>query len=196
MKVNLVYCHPSEKSFTAAARDRALVGLAAAGHEVRVTDLYADTFVPELSAWERTNHLSPPDTKPEIATYAADLRWCEALVFVYPTWWAGQPAMLKGWIDRVWVAGVAYELPEETNRIQPLLHNIRRLVVITSHGSSKLVNSLEGEGGKRIVNRSLRMLCSKKARTRWIALYNIDTSSDAKRTAHLDRVEKAMRRLR
>ena len=62
MRVHLVYCHPSETSFTAAVRDRALVGLHAAGHDVRVSDLYADGFVPELSAWERTNHLAPPET--------------------------------------------------------------------------------------------------------------------------------------
>ncbi|MBK9971086.1 MAG: NAD(P)H-dependent oxidoreductase [Acidimicrobiaceae bacterium] len=192
MRVHLVYCHPSETSFTAAVRDRALAGLHAAGHDVRVSDLYADGFVPELSAWERTNHLAPPETKPDIAEYAANLRWCEALVLVYPTWWAGQPAMLKGWIDRVWVAGVAYELPEGANRIRPRLHNIRRIVAITTHGSTKLVNALEGEGGKRIVTRSLRVLCSKRARTTWIALYNIDRSTDARRAAHLARVEQAM----
>jgi len=192
VRVHLVYCHPSETSFTAAVRDRALVGLHAAGHDVRVSDLYADGFVPELSAWERTNHLAPPETKPDIAEYAANLRWCEALVLVYPTWWAGQPAMLKGWIDRVWVAGVAYELPEGANRIRPRLHNIRRIVAITTHGSTKFVNALEGEGGKRIVTRSLRVLCSKRARTTWIALYNIDRSTDARRAAHLARVEQAM----
>lgn len=192
MRVHLVYCHPSETSFTAAVRDRAMVGLHAAGHDVRVSDLYADGFVPELSAWERTNHLAPPETKPDIAEYAANLRWCEALVLVYPTWWAGQPAMLKGWIDRVWVAGVAYELPEGANRIRPRLHNIRRIVAITTHGSTKFVNALEGEGGKRIVTRSLRVLCSKRARTTWIALYNIDRSTDARRAAHLARVEQAM----
>ena len=196
MKVYVVYCHPSDTSFTAAVRGRALAGLRGGGHEVRVSDLYADNFRPELSAWERTNHLSPPDTKPEIAAYADNLRWCEALVFIYPTWWAGQPAMLKGWIDRVWVAGVAYELPAGANRIRPLLQNIRRLVVITTHGSSKVINSLEGEGGKRIVNRSLRVLCSKRARTKWIALYGIDNTSDAQRATHLDRVEKTMRKLR
>jgi len=192
VRVHLVYCHPSETSFTAAVRDRALAGLHAAGHDVRVSDLYADGFVPELSAWERTNHLAPPETKPDIAEYAANLRWCEALVLVYPTWWAGQPAMLKGWIDRVWVAGVAYELPEGANRIRPRLHNIRRIVAITTHGSTKFVNALEGEGGKRIVTRSLRVLCSKRARTTWIALYNIDRSTDARRAAHLARVEQAM----
>lgn len=196
MRVHVVYCHPSPTSFTAAALTSALAGLAAAGHEVRVTDLYADEFVPELSAWERTNHLSSPDTKPAIATYADNLRWCQALVLVYPTWWSGQPAMLKGWIDRVWVGGVAYDLPDGANRIRPRLHNIRRIVTVTSHGSSKLVNSLEGEGGKRVVSRSLRVLCSRWTRTKWIALYNIDTASSSKRKAHLARVDKAMRNLR
>ena len=196
MRVNLVYCHPSEASITAAARDRALAGLHAAGHDVRVNDLYAEGFVPELSAWERTNHLSPPDTKPAIAPYADNLRWCQALVLVYPTWWAGQPAMLKGWIDRVWVTGVAYELPAGSNRIRPQLQNIRRIVAITTHGSTKFVNALEGEAGKRIVTRSLRVLCSKRARTRWVALYDIDRSTDARRAAYLSQVEKAMRDLR
>lgn len=196
MKVHLVYCHPLETSITAAARDRALVGLRAGGHDVRVTDLYADGFRPELNAWERTNHLAPADTKPEIATYAANLQWCEALVLVYPTWWAGQPAMLKGWIDRVWVAGVAYDLPEGANRIRPRLHNIRRIVAVTTHGSTKFINMLEGEAGKRIVTRSLRVLCSKRTRTKWIALYNIDRSSDKGRAEYLDRVEQTMRELR
>ena len=196
MKVYLVHCHPSEASITAAARDRALAGLHAAGHDVRVTDLYAEGFTPELSAWERTHHLDPPSTKPAITAYADNLRWCDALVFVYPTWWSGQPAMLKGWIDRVWVAGVAYELPEGANRIRPLLHNIRHLVAITTHGSTKWVNVLEGEGGKRIITRSLRVLCSKRARTKWIALYNIDRSTDARRAEYLARVEQSMRDLK
>jgi putative NADPH-quinone reductase len=196
VRVYVVYCHPSPASFTAATRDRALEGLRAAGHEVRLADLYADGFVPELSAWERTHHLDPPTTKPAIAGYAGDLRWCEALVFVYPTWWSGQPAMLKGWIDRVWVAGVAYELPAGANRVRPLLPGIRRIVAVTTHGSSKFVNMLEGEGGKRIVTRSLRVLCSTRARTSWIALYGIDRSTAARRDRFLSRVERQMRRLR
>lgn len=191
-----MYCHPSSTSFTAAVRDRALAGLRAGGHEVRVTDLYADDFQPEFSAWERTNQFEPPDKKPAIAEYAADLQWCEALVLVYPTWWSGQPAMLKGWIDRVWVVGVAYDLPEGANRIRPRLHNVRRLVAITSHGSTKFVNALEGEAGKRIVTRSLRVLCSWRARSKWIALYNIDRTSPERRERFLARVERSMAKLR
>ena len=196
MKTYVVYCHPLESSYIASVRARVLAGLEAAGHEVRVTDLYAEGFRPELSAWERTHHLDPPETKPEITQYAENLRWCDTLVFVYPTWWSGQPAMLKGWIDRVWVAGVAYNLPPGGNRIRPLLGNIRRLVVVTTHGSSKWINALQGEGGKRVISRALRVLCHRRARTIWIALYGIDRASADDRAQFLDRVERKARSLR
>ncbi len=196
MKVLVVYCHPVEGSFTSALRDRVLAGLHAGGHETRLTDLYADGFRPELSAWELANHLAPPEQKPEIGPYATDLMWCDALVLVYPTWWSGQPGMLKGWIDRVWVAGVAYDLPEGANRIRPQLKNVRRIVTVTTHGSSKFVNALQGEGGKRVVNRSLRVLCNTFARTTWVALYGIDRCSAEQREAFLAKAERTMRRLR
>ena len=195
MKVFVVHCHPDPDSLIAAARDRAVAALRDAGHEVRVTDLYAEGFRPELSAWERDHQLDPPDTKPDIGEHAAALRWCDALLLSYPTWWAGQPAMLKGWLDRVWVSGVAYVLPDGSDRIRPLLGNIRRIVVVTSHGSSKLVNMLEGEGGKRVVTRALRVLCHRFARTTWVAAYGLDRSTPESRAAFLDRVERVMRRL-
>lgn len=200
MKALVIHCHPLADSFIAAARDRVLAALTAGGHEVRCTDLYADRanhgFHAQLTAWEHEHHLAPPDTKPAIATYAADLAWCDTLVLVYPTWWSGQPALLKGWIDRVWVAGVAYDLPPGANTIRPRLTNIRRIVTVTSHGSSKFVNALQGEGGKRVVHRSLRVLCHRFTRTTWLALYGIDRASDARREAFLDRVDRRLRRMR
>lgn len=190
----VVYCHPSESSYVAAVRDSVLSGLTAAGAEIRLTDLYADGFVPEFSADERARHLAP-GTDPSIAAYADDLRWCDTLVLVYPTWWSGQPAMLKGWIDRVWVNDVAWTLPDGANRLQPGLHNVRRLVAVTTHGSSKWINAIEGEGGKRTLTRSLRTMCHPLARTTWLALYSIDTASMRQRRAFLDRVERRLRRL-
>ena len=192
MKVLVVHCHPNPASFSAAARDRVVAALTARGDEVRVTDLYADGFDPVLSAEERERHLEPgPD--PAVAHHAADLQWCRHLVLVYPTWWSGQPAMLKGWIDRVWVRDVAFDLPSESNRVHARLRNVRRITVVTTHGSSKLVNALEGEAGKRMVTRTLRAVCHPLARTRWLALYGIDTATDAQRRAFLDRVARALR---
>lgn len=182
-----------------AVLQRALDGLASGGHEVRLTDLHADGFAPELSREDLANHLidhrTAPDRRAAIAESAADLRWADALVLVYPTWWSGQPAMLKGWFDRVWVNGVAWELPDGSNRIRPLLRNIRRIVAVTSHGSSKFINAVEGETGKRTVTRSLRVVCSRRCRTDWVALYGIDNRSDAERHAFLVRAEQAMLRI-
>jgi putative NADPH-quinone reductase len=195
VKVLVVYCHPVDTSFIAACRDRLLAGLDAGGHEVRLTDLYAEGFAPELPAAERTNQHASPDTKPGITRHADDLQWCETLVLVYPTWWSSQPAMLKGWIDRVWVNGVAYDLPDGANRIRPRLGNIRRIAAITTHGSPKWLNAVQGEPGKRIVTRSIRLLCNRRARTSWIAFYGIDASDDRRRAAFLDRVERFGRTL-
>ena len=187
----VVYCHPDPGSFTAAARDRAVEALRRRGDEVRVTDLYAEGFDPVLSREERARHLEP-GPHPSVAHHAADLQWCHQLVLIYPTWWSGQPAMMKGWFDRVWVHDVAFDLRPDSNRIRPRLRNVRRLVAITTHGSSKLVNAVEGEVGKRMVTRTMRATCHPLARTRWIAMYGIDTATDAERTAFLDRVARKL----
>lgn len=188
MRTLVVYCHPHDESLVAAARDRVLTGLRAAAHEVRLVDLYADGFRPELSAEERRVHLEP-GLAPELEPYAEALRWAEAIVFVYPTWWSGQPAMLKGWMDRVWACGVAFELPEGARVVRPLLTHIRRIAIVTTHGSSKWVNALEGESGKRTAFRSIRAVCSRRVRTSWTAIYGLDRASAAERAAWLDRVE-------
>ena len=133
----VVYCHPLEDSFIAAARDRVLAGLDAGGAEVRFTDLYTEGFDPGFTASDHARHLDP-GTDPSLTAKADDLQWCHTLVLVYPTWWSGQPAMLKGWIDRVWVNGVAWNLPPGANRLKPGLHNVRRLVAVTTHGSPRV----------------------------------------------------------
>ena len=78
---------------------------------------------------------------------------------------------------------------------RPKLRNVRRIVVVTTHGSSKLLNSLEGESGKRTVTRSIRAMCSRRTRTTWCALYGVDTCSEADRTSFLDRVESTLAKL-
>jgi NAD(P)H dehydrogenase (quinone) len=193
MRTLVLYCHPNPDSFVAAARDRVLAGLHASGHEVRITDLYADGFRPEMSLEERRAHLEP-GVAPELDCYVDDLRWAEALVFVYPTWWSGQPAMLKGWMERVWACGIAWELPEGAQVTRPLLTHLRRIAIVTTHGSSKWVNALEGESGKRTAFRSIRAVCSRRARTSWTAIYGLDRADEAKRIAWLDEVEQLFRR--
>jgi NAD(P)H dehydrogenase (quinone) len=178
-RVLVIYAHPYPDSLIGAARDALLESLIGSGHEVRITDLYGSGFDPVMSATERREHRFPGVSE-DLAPHAEDLRWCDTLVLVYPTWWSAQPAIMKGWIDRVWTSGVAWELPEGANRLKPLLTNITRIIVVTSHGSPKWINALQGEAGKRIALRSIRVLCNWRCRTSWWAMYGVDSASPAK----------------
>ncbi|WP_227651267.1 NAD(P)H-dependent oxidoreductase, partial [Klebsiella pneumoniae] len=65
---------------------------------MRVLDLHAEGFDPVMSVEERRAYHTPGINEQPVAGHLQALRWCEALLFVYPTWWYGLPAMLKGWL--------------------------------------------------------------------------------------------------
>jgi NAD(P)H dehydrogenase (quinone) len=193
-RVLIVYAHPYPDSLIGGAQVALVEELTASGHAVRVTDLYALNFDPVMSATERTNHRSP-EVPESLVTHADDVRWCNTLILVYPTWWSAQPAILKGWIDRVWTSGVAWELPEGANRLRPLLTNITRIIVVTSHGSPKWTNALQGEAGKRTALRSIRVLCHWRCRTSWWAMYGVDSASAARTTKFVASIRRRARGL-
>jgi len=194
--VLVVHAHPVASSFGAGLRDRAVAALVRGGHQVDLLDLYADGFDPVLSEAEHAVHGQDPSPRPELLDHARRLRSAEALVLVHPTWWGGQPAILKGWFDRVWAAGVAFTLVPGSTRPRAGLRNLRRLVVVTTHGSSKWTNALQGEPGKHLVGRGLRPLCHPLARTRWIALYGLDRVEASERERFLRRVDDRLSRPR
>ena len=115
MQALVVYCHPNPQSFTAAVRDTVIARLEAAGAEVRLFDLYAQGFDPRLTAVDFDAYEDEASNCTGIEDEVAALRWCDTLIFVYPTWWYGLPAMLKGWLDRVLVPGVAFAMPGPFN---------------------------------------------------------------------------------
>lgn len=198
----VVFCHPRHDSLAHAALERALTGLEVVGGrrgsepvEVRVSDLYADGFVAEMSLDERRRHATDAAPAASLTTYVEHLRWCDALVLVYPTWFGSPPAMLLGWLDRVMVQGVAWRLPPGGRHLRGLLRHIRSITVVTTHGSPKSINVLQGEPGKRIWFRAIRALCHPWTRCRWVALYGVDRSDAAGRRAFLERVERTLARI-
>lgn len=195
VKALVVSVHPRTDSLTAAALERALATLRDGRHTVTLIDLYAEGFDPLLSEDEHRRHRDPPGTKPQIADHVALVRACEMLVLVYPTWWGAQPAMLKGWFERVWVNGVAAEVHDDGRPPSPLLTNIKRIVVVTTHGSPKWINAVEGEAGKRFAKRSLRASVNRRCRVHWIAFYGVDRSTHEQRTRFLDRVSRRLARI-
>lgn len=194
MRVLLVYCHPDPDSFTAAVRDAVLRGLATAGHDVIVADLHAENFVPVLDRAERAGYHTAGANEVPVARELARLRAAEALVFVYPTWWYAQPAMLKGWLDRVFVPHATFTMPEAGQSIAGRLHNIRTLAAVTTQGAPRWWWWIMGAPGRRILLTGIGALCARQAKKHWLALHSIDTADAPARTAFLQRVERAAAR--
>jgi putative NADPH-quinone reductase len=131
-----------------------------------------------------------------VARDVDDLRWCDTLIFVYPTWWYGLPAMLKGWLDRALVPGVAFLMPDAQNRtIRPGLGHVTRMGVFTTCGASWWLTQMIGAPGKRTLLRGVRVLCARGCRTAFAAHYLMDSSTPESRAAHLRKVAARMDRL-
>jgi NAD(P)H dehydrogenase (quinone) len=131
MKVLVIYAHPNPLSFNHALQETVAAALGEAGHEVRVKDLYAERPKVTLDAEDFQGILSgkvPEDIRRE----QAEVEWAEGLVFVYPVWWFSMPAILKGWIDRVFQNGFAFEIGPEGPR--GLLRHRKALIFTTTGG--------------------------------------------------------------
>lgn len=195
MRALVVYCHPREASFTEAVRDVVLGKLCEAGAEVRLVDLYARGFSPVLTAEEHAWYEDESINQTGIEGYVEDLQWCDTLIFVYPTWWYGLPAVLKGWLDRTLVPGIAFLMPDAENPdIRPGLTHITRLGVFTTCGASWWLTRIVGAPGRRTLMRGLRFLLAKRCKTTFAAHYLMDSSTPESRAKHLAKVAKKMER--
>ncbi|MBD2868867.1 NAD(P)H oxidoreductase [Paenibacillus arenilitoris] len=109
MKILTVVSHPRVQSLTFSVADRFTQGLVDAGHEMEVLDLHRSGFNPVL--WEADEPDSSTDRKiysPEVETEIERMKQHDALAYIFPIWWHSFPAILKGYIDRVWNNGFAY----------------------------------------------------------------------------------------
>jgi len=141
MRVFIVYCHPSEMSFTAKVRRAFCDGLRESGHTYIVSDLYAMGFRTDLSPeeYEREGHYRDDlPVPPDVLAEQEKINACDCIAFVYPVWWADCPAKLKGWFDRVLTVGFAYGT--EHNSIQP----VRKALFLCAAGHS--TEKLEAQG--------------------------------------------------
>lgn len=194
-KVLVIHAHPEAASFSAALRDLVVRVCQERGNEVRMRDLYEEGFSPVVSPNEWSLRGEAPESKPHLSEYFDDVAWCDTLVFVYPTWWSGQPAVMKGWIDRVLANGVAWNLDPESGHSMPALRNVTRIVAVTTHGRSRAANFVCGRAGRSVIVRCVRRLCSWRCRVRWVALHSLDRSTRFERDRFMQRVERVLRRI-
>jgi putative NADPH-quinone reductase len=196
MRVLVIYCHPVAESFAGAAHACVLQALAHGRHHVADVDLYAEGFDPVMSRQERLDYENTSRNIRLVRQYDDQLQAAEAIVLVYPAWWHGMPAMLKGYFDRVWLPGVAFDVTPDGRVVTDRLKAIRRIVVVTTYGGSWwLERILLGDPARKVVSRAVRALCARQCRVDWYAHYNMDRSTPAQLRRFLGRVQAGIRRL-
>lgn len=193
MKCLVVVAHPVVGSLCQWLAQSAVQALTEAGHEVRVEDLYETGFSPSLTVSERASYYDPPFDCAATQSQTERLLWAEALVLVFPTWWFGFPAILKGWFDRVWAPGVAYDHASDLGPIKPRLHNLRRTLAITSLGSPWWVDRLVlHQPVKRVLKTALLGTCAPKCRFEMLSLYKAENLSTHEVEAFASRIRRAI----
>ncbi len=196
IKALIVYAHPSPGSFNAAVLQTVISQLQESGAQHRVIDLYNEQFQPCLTREDWTEYEDTNCNTARIQEHVDLVRWCNSIIFVYPTWWFGHPAVLKGWLDRVLVPGVAFSMPTDDNpRITHNLMHIKRLGVFTTCGASWWLTKMVGSPGKRILMRGLRTCLNRRAKATFAAHYLMDSSTQESRERHLVRVSRKMKNL-
>jgi putative NADPH-quinone reductase len=197
MRLLVVFCHPDPDSFGAAIRRTAVEALRAAGHELREIDLYAEGFDPVFSRDEKATYLADTATNIRgVQAHVEALRWAEGWVAIYPTWFYGAPAMLKGWLERVWLPGVAFRIASAKKRtIGGELGHIRLFVGITTSGSPWWWLKVIGDPGRSLFMKGLRPLYARRCRMQWLQLYDMNHVTAGEREAFLTRVERTLRGL-
>ena len=169
MKVLIVYAHPTPSSLNGTLKDHALKILKEEGHELQVSDLYLMKWKAVVDAEDFPSH---SDSSPlnvvfasgeayttgtqakDVAVEQEKLLWADAIVFQFPLWWYGVPAILKGWIERVYAYRFAYGYKDGTNAYrfgEGILSGKRAFVSVTTGGS-------EADYGPRGINGPLDQL--------------------------------------
>jgi putative NADPH-quinone reductase len=135
-----------------------------------------------------------------------DLRWCNAIVFVFPTWWFNFPAALKGYFDRVITPGVGFLFPDSSDSsnnnsnsstaaggtgLIGCLTNITKIGVVTTSGASWAVTQYAGRGPRHFIARGFRTLCAPGCLVTWHQLYETASRTEQERRQFLQDVQTA-----
>ena len=159
MNIYIVLAHPEARSYNAALARNSQRSLESQGHQVRLSDLYAQSFAPDEHArhFQRRADWSRFDAQteqrfsscenalaPEVQREVDQLLWADLLVLQFPLWWFGMPAILKGWMDRVFVYGKLYS---GTRRFHAGVCAGKRAMLSVTAGSSQAACSPDGREG-------------------------------------------------
>lgn len=195
MKCLVVIAHPLADSLCTSLAATAIEVLQRGGHTVEVENLYDAAFSPALSPAERASYYTSAYDASALRPQIDHLLAAEALVLAFPTWWFGPPAILKGWFDRVWAPGIAYDHASDLGPIRPRLHGLRRALAITTLGAPWWADRLVMlQPVKRQLKTAILRTCAPNCRLQMLSLYKAERPGEAQVRRFRQRIEIALRK--
>ena len=181
MNILIIYTYPNHQSFNDAILKVVQQNLSK-DHNVNTLDLYEEQFNPILR-FDDTHKRRDLSTVPDMEKYRNLITWADHFIFIYPIWWSGMPAMLKGFIDRVFTAGFAYSYGK-----RGLIGHLqgKSAWIITTHNTPAFLTPFIQDYGKVLKNQVLKS-CGIKPVTH-TQLAGTENSSDEKRRRFLDKI--------
>jgi NAD(P)H dehydrogenase (quinone) len=192
MKQLLVYCHPNPGSFCHGILETMISELKLLGQDLRIRDLYALHLDPVLrsSDFEAFEKGQVPR---DIQIEQDHIRWAENLIFIYPLWWTGLPALLKGYIDRVFSLGFAYAY--DTNGPRGLLGG-KNVYMVTTMGASVSLYEQLGllKSMDQTIDQGIGGFCAMTLRGHKY-LGNVPNATEEERSGMLEEIKQIARQL-
>jgi len=181
----IIYTHPSASSFNHEILNRLSHYFSRNDEEFEMIDPYADNFNPILTENQLKLYSEGKTDDVLVRKYQRRIAASNELIFIFPIWWQGMPAMLKGFFDKTMLNGFAYN---EDNGWKGLLTNIQSVTVITTSTVQKsfLVNDCGDPIQNIFIDRTLADLGIDPQNVKWIHFDQVNTTTDAKRHEFLD----------
>ena len=189
MRVKVVYAHPVETSFNAAIYATVTETLKQRGHEIDACDLYAENFPAIMSRADRLLYHEIPANRALARPWIERLETAEALVMVFPTWVFAPPAILKGFCEKVFVPGFAFELVD--GKVRGAMRHLKRVGGVSTYGGTRVRALLAGDPPRKLLTRILRAYVGPAVPVSFMGCYDMNRIDEARGRAFLDKVRAA-----
>ncbi|MFD2616505.1 NAD(P)H-dependent oxidoreductase [Terrilactibacillus laevilacticus] len=191
MNILIVYAHPNKQSLSYATLQSVLRGLEESAHSHTIIDLYEDQFNPVLIFNDKIKRRDMKND-PETAEYREKVQQADHMIFIFPVWWSGAPAILKGFFDRVFASDFAYTY--QGNIPKGLLKNMTATIIYTQDAPKLFANTLGGKLEWKWIKRAVLGFCGVRKIKR-LVFWGVRTSTKNKREQWLSKVYEYVRAL-
>lgn len=190
MKHLIIYSHLNPKSFTKAIVDEVERISTSRGDEFKIIDLYGDGFNPVLAFPDIEHMFMGKEAPDDVKSYQEMVSWADHLTIVYPLWWGQMPAMLKGFVDRVFANGYAFTYGEDGQPKGLLGNRTAQLFINTGSPEEYYESTGMYDAQRRVIDEGVFGFCGIEASMTFFG--NVAMGSDELRKGYLASIEKTM----